>query len=89
MSDIERFQQEGRAATRKFFEDVRGFVDHMLYLLEDRLGPYSDAFNDAVLESTSSAMGTWRADFEELTRKQQGLKAVPSSKVFMWWAGTP
>lgn len=37
MSDIERFQQEGRAAARKFFADVRGFVDHMLYLLEDRL----------------------------------------------------
>jgi hypothetical protein len=56
MSDIERFQKEGRAATRKFFEDVRRFVDHMLYLLEDRLGPYSDAFNVAMLKSTSSAM---------------------------------
>jgi hypothetical protein len=70
MSNTERFQQEGRAATRKFFEDVRGVVDHMLYLLEDRLGPYSDAFNDAMLKSASSAMGEWRADFEELTRKQ-------------------
>jgi len=42
----------------------------MLYLLEDRLGSYSDAFNDAMLKRTSSAMGEWRADFEELTRKQ-------------------
>jgi hypothetical protein len=73
MSNIERFENEGRAAMRNFYQDLKNYVDHTIETI-DTADRYSGAFKQEILRRTASTLERWKVDFDELARKQQNLE---------------
>jgi hypothetical protein len=72
MSDIEMYQRQGCEAVKKFYLQMKQYVDNMVAMLEvDE--PFQEPFKRELLRSTQSTLEKWRSDFQEVMRFEQNL----------------